>query len=89
MSIPDRIRAGAHATNVGFRDASLVVTLFEGWIISAPLEWFPRLRDALPDPLSRWELIPSGEGIHWPELDEDVSVVGLRTGERSTFAFAR
>jgi hypothetical protein len=56
---------------------ALVVRLADGREISAPLEWFPRLRDASPGARAEWRLIGGGVGIHWPQLDEDVSVAGL------------
>jgi len=57
--------------------AVLRVTLADGREISAPLEWFPRLRDATPAQRARWRLIGRGEGVHWEDLDEDVSVNAL------------
>ena len=45
--------------------------------ISAPLVWFPRLSQATQKQLANWELLGDGEGIHWPDIDEDLSVVGL------------
>jgi hypothetical protein len=56
---------------------ALIVRLVDGREISAPLEWFPRLRDAAPEARAEWRLIGGGVGIHWPQLDEDVSVAGL------------
>jgi hypothetical protein len=56
---------------------SLHVTLADGREVSAPLEWFPRLRDATVAQRSRWELIGDGIGIHWPEVDEDVETESL------------
>lgn len=56
---------------------ALVVHLQDGRSLTVPLEWFPRLRDAAPDQRDRWELSGGGLGIHWPELDEDLSVPGL------------
>ena len=57
--------------------AVLRVTLADGREISAPIEWFPRLRDATPAQRAHWRLIGRGEGIHWQDLDEDVSVNAL------------
>jgi hypothetical protein len=57
--------------------AVLRVTLADGREISAPMEWFPRLRDATPAQRAHWRLIGRGEGIHWQEIDEDVSVNAL------------
>ena len=65
------------ATTVAFTDDSLVVTLEDGRILSVPLEWFPRLRDAAPKARRSWRFIGKGYGIHWPTLDEDISVPGL------------
>ena len=57
--------------------AVLRVTLADGREISAPIEWFPRLRDATPAQRAHWRLIGRGEGIHWQDIDEDVSVNAL------------
>jgi hypothetical protein len=46
-------------------------------LLTVPLEWVPRLRDGTPEARKRWELIGRGLGIHWPDLDEDLSVAGL------------
>jgi hypothetical protein len=62
------------AVNVAVDDNALHLVLADGREISAPLEWFPRLRDASPTDRDQWRLIGSGQGIHWPTLDEDVSV---------------
>jgi len=55
----------------------LRVVLADGRELAIPLAWFPRLRDATPEQRSRWELIGGGIGIHWPQIDEDISVVSL------------
>jgi hypothetical protein len=55
----------------------LVVHLEDGRTVSVPLEWFPRLRDASAAQLADYRLIAQGVGIHWPQLDEDLSVRGL------------
>ena len=55
----------------------LKVTLADGRVVSAPLEWFPRLRDATRKQRNNWRLIGAGVGIRWPDLDEDVSIDGL------------
>ena len=67
----------ARARSVEFGPDTVVVHLQDGRSLSAPLEWFPRLRDATPRQRAHWELLGSGIGIHWPDLDEDVSVAGL------------
>lgn len=56
---------------------ALRVVLADGREIVTPLEWFPRLRDASPAARSNWRAIGGGIGIHWPDIDEDVSVAGL------------
>ena len=45
--------------------------------LAAPLEWFPRLRDASPEQRGHWRLIGRGQGVHWPDVDEDISVASL------------
>ncbi len=68
------------ALHVEFSADALVVHLEDGRSISAPLEWFPRLRDASEADRNRWRLIGRGVGIHWEALDEDLSVRGLLEG---------
>lgn len=58
----------------------LVVTLLDGRTVSALLAWFPRLAKASESEKSHWELLGNGQGIHWPEIDEDLSVAGLIAG---------
>ena len=70
-------RLDAQALNVEFVGASIRVILDDGREISAPLAWFPRLRDASDTPRANCRLIGQGEGVHWPDLDEDVSVNAL------------
>ena len=70
------------ATDVRIDDAMLHVALDDGRELSVPLEWFPRLRDGSPADRANWRFIGHGEGIHWPDLDEDISVLGLLSGKR-------
>lgn len=72
-----------HATSVRCTSDELVVALSDGRVLSVPIAWFPRLADAEPENLSEFELLGEGEGIHWPSLDEDISVLGLLEGRRS------
>ncbi len=65
------------AADVRFDDISLIVHLVDGREISAPLAWFPRLAGATPQERAHWELIGQGVGIHWPDVDEDISVPRL------------
>ena len=68
------------AQTVDFGVDTLVVHLEDGRRISAPLEWFPRLRDASDAERKQWRLIGQSIGIHWEALDEDLSVRGLLEG---------
>jgi hypothetical protein len=70
----------ARAQAVDFGVDTLIVHLEDGRSISAPLEWFPRLRDASDADRRQWRLIGRGVGIHWETLDEDLSVRGLLEG---------
>ena len=63
--------------DVEFVATPIRLTLTDGREISAPLAWFPRLRDASGTPRANCRLIGQGEGVHWPDLDEDVSVNAL------------
>ena len=71
----------AQAVNV--TEDELIVPLVDGRTITVPLAWFPRLLHATPEQRSRFEMIGDGEGIHWPEIDEDISVAGLLRGVRA------
>jgi hypothetical protein len=72
------------AETVQFSDDSMTVRLDDGRALSIPLAWYPRLMHGTPPERERFELIGDGEGIHWPDLDEDISVEGLLAGRRST-----
>ena len=71
---------GPVAVDVTVTNAALRVVLADGREVSAPLDWFPRLRDAAPAARANGGLIGRGKGIHWPDLDEDISVRGLLGG---------
>jgi len=71
------------AVNVTVSEDTLTVDLSDGRTISVPLSWYPRLVHGSPDERSEWKLIGRGEGIHWPRLDEDISVEGLIAGRPS------
>lgn len=71
------IKLDPTAIDVVTDDEHLRVTLADGRELGAPLEWFPRLRDATPEQRSHWRLIGRGQGIHWPDVDEDISVASL------------
>lgn len=65
------------ATGVFFGADTLILALADGRELSVPLEWLPRLRDATPEQRANWRLIGRGEGIHWADIDEDVSVASV------------
>jgi hypothetical protein len=71
------------AENVRITDDTLSVELSDGRTISAPLAWFPRLLHATKEERGRWRLIGRGQGIHWEEIDEDISVENLIAGKSS------
>jgi Protein of unknown function (DUF2442) len=64
-------------------DDSLIVDLVDGRTISVPLAWYPRLLHGQPEERNNWRLIGQGEGIHWPDLDEDISAENLLFGQPS------
>lgn len=64
-------------------DELLTVTLADGRIISVPIAWYPRLFHGSPAERDRWEIAPNQTGIHWPDLDEDISVKNLLLGQPS------
>jgi len=78
--IPSTPNAGARIVGVGFSDESIHVDLADGRTISAPLVWYPRLLDSSAADREKWEVAGGGFGIHWPTIDEDLSVEGLLRG---------
>lgn len=71
------ISKSKRAIDVLFSSSKMVLFLEDGRELSVPLEWFPRLREATPDQLTKWRFIGNGQGIHWDEIDEDISVEAL------------
>jgi hypothetical protein len=71
------------ATQVTVTDDTLTVELCDGRTISVPLAWYPRLLHGSAEERGRWRLIGQGRGIHWLDLDEDLSVENLLAGKRS------
>jgi len=65
------------ATGIWFADSKLFVRIADGREIAVPIDWFPRLRDATDAARNKWRFIGGGQGIHWPEIDEDISVASL------------
>jgi len=79
IEISEPVALSVHAT-----DDALTVDLADGRTITVPLAWFPRLLHGTAAERSNWRLIGSGQGIHWPALDEDISVASLLAGRRSS-----
>ena len=73
----------ARAQNATITKDSLSVDLIDGRTISVPLGWYPRLLHATPVERSHWRFIGQGKGIHWPALDEDISIENLLSGRPS------
>jgi len=83
MSISAIEIAVPYALNVLVTEDTLSVELSDGRSISVPTDWYPRLIHGSHSERSNWRLIGRGEGIHWPDLDEDISVEGLLVGKPS------
>jgi hypothetical protein len=71
------VKFDATAVDVKVTADQLFVVLADGRELSAPLAWFPRLAEADERQRANWRLIGRGQGIHWPDVDEDISVAGL------------
>ena len=82
MSSSD-IRPGERVRDVRLSDESLSVDLADGRTITVPLAWFPRLLHATPEQRRNWRTCGGGYGIHWPDIDEDLSTEGLLRGAPS------
>lgn len=80
------IETDTRVEDVRFDADSLIVGLKDGRTISAPLAWFPRLLNASSAERANWEIAGGGYGLHWPDLDEDLSTAGLLRGAPSVDA---
>ncbi len=74
------LKADERVASVDFTDEFLVVGLMDGRQISVPLKWYPRLAGGSPLERSNWEICGGGHGLHWPDLDEDLSTAGMLRG---------
>lgn len=70
----------ALAKKVDFDEVTMHVMFTDGRVLSVPIHWFPRLRDADPGQRAKYEIGGGGVSLHWPELDEDLSIAGLMAG---------
>ncbi len=73
----------ARGENISVSEDALTLDLVDGRTISLPLAWYPRLLHGTAEERNHWEWIGDNEGIHWPDLDEDISVEGIIAGRRS------
>lgn len=73
-------RADEHVREAAFSEDSFTVELMDGRAITTPLAWFPRLLHASPQQRGNWQVSGGGYGIHWPDVDEDISTEGLLRG---------
>jgi len=71
------------AKDVRFGEDTLIVELVDGRILTVPIQWYPRLAHGSPVERANWHLIGPGLGVHWPDLDENLSVEDLLVGRRS------
>jgi len=83
------IRPGERVKDVHVTEDALSVDLIDGRTIIVPLVWYPRLLDASPEQRRNWKISGAGYGIHWPDVDEDLSTSGLLRGAPAAAAFAR
>lgn len=74
------LKADERVAGVSFTPDSLSVALMDGRTITVPLAWYPRLLHATAQQLNNWKIAGGGYGIHWPDLDEDLSTEGLLRG---------
>jgi len=71
------ISKSKNAVDIVFSENKMIVYLEDGRELAVPLEWFPRLRKATSEQLKKWRFIGKGEGVHWEEIDEDISIKNL------------
>ncbi|MDO8127251.1 MAG: DUF2442 domain-containing protein [Candidatus Brocadiales bacterium] len=74
------LAADERVKDVQVTDDTLSVDLMDGRTIAVPLTWYPRLLNATPKQRNNWQICGGGYGIHWPEIDEDLSTEGLLRG---------
>ena len=73
-------KAGERVIDVRVTEDTISVDLYDGRTITVPLAWYPRLLHATPEQRANWRIAGAGYGIHWPDVDEDLSVQGLLQG---------
>ncbi|WOD41587.1 DUF2442 domain-containing protein [Nodosilinea sp. E11] len=83
------IQIDERVKDVHFTEDTISVDLMDGRSIAVPLVWYPRLLNASPEQLAQWEICGGGYGIHWEDLDEDLSTEGMLRGAPAPEARAR
>ncbi|MDY6939766.1 MAG: DUF2442 domain-containing protein [Cyanobacteriota bacterium] len=81
------IRADERVKNVEFTPETICVDLMDGRTITVPLAWYPRLLNATPEQRENWEICGGGYGLHWEEIDEDLSTEGMLRGAPAPTGF--
>ena len=74
------LKSDARVVGIRVTDESITADLADGRTISVPLTWSWRLSEATPEQRANWRIVGSGEGVHWPDVDEDISVRGMLDG---------
>jgi len=74
------VKASLRIKDVSVNDESITAYLMDGRVISVPLEWSWRLAEATPEQRAHFEMIGDGQGVHWPDIDEDISAEGMLYG---------
>jgi hypothetical protein len=82
-------RPGERVKGVRFTEDTMEVALIDGRTITVPLVWYPRLLEATPERRRNWQIAGAGYGIHWPDIDEDLSTEGLLRGAPAAPEIAR
>jgi hypothetical protein len=82
-------KAGERVLDVRITEDSISVDLYDGRTITAPLAWYPLLLHATPEQRANWRISGAGYGIHWPDIDEDLSTQGLPQGAPAPRGAAR
>ncbi len=82
-------KAGERVIDIRITDDAISVDLFDGRTITVPLAWYPRLLHATPAQRTNWRIAGAGYGIHWPDIDEDLSAQGLLQGAPAPRAAAK
>ncbi len=83
------IQVDERVKDVRFTEDTISVDLMDGRSITVPLVWYPRLLNASPEQLAQWEVCGGGYGIHWEDLDEDLSTEGMLRGAPASEVRAR